>query len=73
MDKFAPELVMFWAQIQVHEKELVMIRERYDAHLNNTEEKEELKLTDEQVTQIKDLIKDKQAELKELKKIHEET
>ena len=63
---------MFWAQIQVHEKELVMIRERYDAHLNNTEEKEELKLTDEQVTQIKDLIKDKQAELKELKKLHEE-
>ena len=41
---------MFWAQIQVHEKEISMLKNRLSGHENNTEEKEELKLTDEQVT-----------------------
>lgn len=46
---------------------------RLAEHENNTEEKEELKLTDEQVTQIKKLLKDKKEELTELRKMHEDT
>ena len=72
IEKFSPELVMFWAQIQVHEKEISMLRDKLAEH-EGANEGDEKKLTDEKVKQITDMLKEKNEELVELRKMHETT
>ena len=56
----------------MHEKEIAMLRERVENSISGTED-EKTKLSYEQVIKVKELVKNKEEELVELRNIHDKT